>query len=269
MCHWKMKQLQTFEEISFINFIYNHPEKLRQSEKQLKGAMVTVESSQRSTTQGISIFWQNKSIWKKAKRKPSLAASHTNSRLQFATRHTQYRASIGNKVPGSHQIVSTFSGPDAKCNVWKKTNSAGHSEHPSPQINIMVAQSFCLGYFSLVEKNGLYILLIQVGFQISNDKKMWKTMCPSTLYPYFELACHPNKMHWSCNLTKRLKVQESFGRHCCQKAGLQRSLLLHLSFDIPWLLVVIFIPHSQFCVHHTAFFPTIDFASTVISSLLY
>uniref|UniRef100_A0AAX7UC00 Transposase Tc1-like domain-containing protein n=1 Tax=Astatotilapia calliptera TaxID=8154 RepID=A0AAX7UC00_ASTCA len=69
-----------------------------------------------------------------ARRKPLLTENHKKSRLQFATSHVGDTANMWKKVLWSDETNMELFGPNAKRYVWRKTNTAHHSEHTIPTV---------------------------------------------------------------------------------------------------------------------------------------
>uniref|UniRef100_A0AAZ1XEM8 Transposase Tc1-like domain-containing protein n=1 Tax=Oreochromis aureus TaxID=47969 RepID=A0AAZ1XEM8_OREAU len=60
--------------------------------------------------------------------------NHKKSRLQFATSHVGDTANMWKKVLWSDETKMELFGQNAKRYVWRKTNTAHHSEHTIPTV---------------------------------------------------------------------------------------------------------------------------------------
>lgn len=105
--------------------------------------MVTLDELQRSTAQvGESVHRTTISralhkvglYGRVARRKALLKENHKKSRLQFATSHVGDTANMWKKVLWSDETKMELFGQNAKRYVWRKTNTAHHSEHTIPTV---------------------------------------------------------------------------------------------------------------------------------------
>uniref|UniRef100_A0A3Q4I3F8 Tc1-like transposase DDE domain-containing protein n=1 Tax=Neolamprologus brichardi TaxID=32507 RepID=A0A3Q4I3F8_NEOBR len=69
-----------------------------------------------------------------ARRKPLVTENHKKSSLQFATSHVGDTANMWKKVIWSDETKMELFGQNAKRYVWRKTNTAHHSEHTIPTV---------------------------------------------------------------------------------------------------------------------------------------
>uniref|UniRef100_A0A803JNW0 Tc1-like transposase DDE domain-containing protein n=1 Tax=Xenopus tropicalis TaxID=8364 RepID=A0A803JNW0_XENTR len=83
-----------------------------------------------------------------ARRKPLLTENHKKSRLQFATSHEGDTANMWKKVLWSDETKLELFGQNAKRYVWRKTNTAHHSEHTIPTVKYGGGSIMLWGCFS-------------------------------------------------------------------------------------------------------------------------
>ncbi|KAG2458981.1 TC1A transposase, partial [Polypterus senegalus] len=118
-----------------------------------KRPMVTLDELQRSTAQvGESVHGTTISpalhkvglYGRVARRKPLFTENHKKSHLQFATSHVGDTANMWKKVLCSDELF----GQNAKRYVWRKTNTAHHSEHTIPTVKYGGGSIMLWGCFS-------------------------------------------------------------------------------------------------------------------------
>ncbi|KAL0162929.1 hypothetical protein M9458_042325, partial [Cirrhinus mrigala] len=161
-----------------------------------KRPMVTLDELQRSTAQvGESVHRTTISralhkvglYGRVARRKTLLKENHKKSRLQFATSHVGDTANMWKKVLWSDETKMELFGQNAKRYVWRKTNTAHHSEHTIPTVKYGGGSIMLWGCFSsagtgkLVRVDGkmdgakyraiLEENLLEFTFQQDNDPK--------------------------------------------------------------------------------------------------
>ncbi|KAL7826753.1 hypothetical protein AOLI_G00319620 [Acnodon oligacanthus] len=166
-----------------------------------KRPMVTLDEMQRSTAQvGESVHRTTISralhkcglYGRVARRKPLLKENHKKSRLQFARSHVGDTANMWNKVLWSDETKIELFGQKAKCYVWRRINTAHHSEHTIPTVkcggSIMLWGCFSSAgtgklvrvdgkmdgakYRAILEENLLDLRLVwRFAFQQDNDPK--------------------------------------------------------------------------------------------------
>lgn len=108
-----------------------------------KTPTVTLEELQRSTAQvgesvhrtTISRALHKSGLYGRvARRKPLLKESHKKSRLLFARSHVGDTANVWKKVLWSDETKVELFGLNAKRYVWRKPNTAHHSQHTIPTV---------------------------------------------------------------------------------------------------------------------------------------
>uniref|UniRef100_A0A8C7MH88 SEC24 homolog D, COPII coat complex component n=1 Tax=Oncorhynchus kisutch TaxID=8019 RepID=A0A8C7MH88_ONCKI len=108
-----------------------------------KRPMITLDELQRSTAEvgdsvhrtTISRILHKSGLYGRvARRKPFLKNIHKKCCLKFATSHLGDTPNMWKKVLWSDETKIELFGNNAKCYVWRKSNTAHHPEHPTPTV---------------------------------------------------------------------------------------------------------------------------------------
>uniref|UniRef100_A0A6I8Q9Z7 Uncharacterized protein n=1 Tax=Xenopus tropicalis TaxID=8364 RepID=A0A6I8Q9Z7_XENTR len=114
---------------------------------ELQGSTAQVGESVHRTT--ISRALHKVGLYRRvARRKPLLTENHKKSRLQFATSHVGDTANMWKKVLWSDETKTELFGQNAKLYVWRKTNTAHHSEPTVPTVTYGGGSIMLWGGFS-------------------------------------------------------------------------------------------------------------------------